>query len=67
MLKNNFLVSYLRYFNFFIQSNTITTKKIQMKISYNTLKKYIPELESPEKVAEKLILHSAEVEGIEKQ
>ncbi len=35
-----------------------------MKISYNTLKKYIPNIKSPEEVAEDLIMHTAEVEEI---
>ncbi len=35
-----------------------------MKISYNLLKKYIPELESPQQVAELLTMHTAEVEEI---
>lgn len=35
-----------------------------MKISYNVLKKYLPYLESPEKTAEDLIMHTAEVEDI---
>ncbi|MCP4523548.1 MAG: phenylalanine--tRNA ligase subunit beta [Candidatus Gracilibacteria bacterium] len=36
-----------------------------MKISYNVLKKYIPEIGTPEEVAQDLIMHTAEVEGIE--
>jgi len=35
-----------------------------MKISYNTLKKYIPNIKSVEEVAEDLIMHTAEVEEI---
>ncbi len=35
-----------------------------MKVSYNTLKKYIPNIKSVEKVAEDLIMHTAEVEEI---
>jgi phenylalanyl-tRNA synthetase beta chain len=35
-----------------------------MKISYNTLKKYIPNIKSAEDVAQDLIMHTAEVEEI---
>jgi len=35
-----------------------------MKISYNTLKKYIPNIKSAEEVAQDLIMHTAEVEEI---
>jgi phenylalanyl-tRNA synthetase beta chain len=35
-----------------------------MKVSYNVLKKYIPELESAEQVAKLLTMHTAEVEEI---
>ena len=35
-----------------------------MKISYKVLEKYLSKLESPEKVAEDLIMHTAEVEEI---
>jgi len=35
-----------------------------MKISYNTLKRYIPNIKSPEEVAQDLIMHTAEVEEI---
>lgn len=35
-----------------------------MKISYNTLKKYIPNIKSVEEVAQDLIMHTAEVEEI---
>jgi phenylalanyl-tRNA synthetase beta chain len=35
-----------------------------MKISYNTLKKYISNLKTPEEVAQDLIMHTAEVEEI---
>ena len=35
-----------------------------MKVSYNTLKKYIPNIKSVEQVAEDLIMHTAEVEEI---
>jgi phenylalanyl-tRNA synthetase beta chain len=38
-----------------------------MKISYNLLKKYIPELENPEQVAQLLTMHTAEVEEIIEQ
>jgi phenylalanyl-tRNA synthetase beta chain len=38
-----------------------------MKISYKVLKKYIPSIPSPEKIAEMLIMHTAEVEGIHSQ
>lgn len=38
-----------------------------MKISYNTLKKYIPNITSVEEVAEDLIMHTAEVEEIHYQ
>jgi len=35
-----------------------------MKISYNTLKKYIPNIKSPEEVAQDLVMHTAEVEEV---
>ncbi len=35
-----------------------------MKVSYKVLKKYIPDIPSPEKVAQMLIMHTAEVEEI---
>ncbi len=35
-----------------------------MKISYNTLKRYIPNIKSAEEVAQDLIMHTAEVEEI---
>ncbi len=35
-----------------------------MKISYNTLKRYIPDIKSPEELAQDLIMHTAEVEEI---
>jgi len=35
-----------------------------MKVSYNVLKSYFPELNSPEETAQKLIMHTAEVEDI---
>jgi hypothetical protein len=35
-----------------------------MKISYNTLKRYLPELHDVETVAQELIMHTAEVEEI---
>lgn len=35
-----------------------------MKISYNVLKNYIKNIETPEQIAEKLIMHTAEVEKI---
>ena len=35
-----------------------------MKVSHNVLKSYFPELNSPEETAQKLIMHTAEVEGI---
>ena len=35
-----------------------------MKISYKVLKKYIPDIESPEKVMQDLIMHVAEVEWV---
>ena len=35
-----------------------------MKISYNTLKRYIPNIKTPEEVAQGLIMHTAEVEEI---
>lgn len=35
-----------------------------MKVSYSVLKKYIPDIPSPEQVAEDLIMHTAEVEEI---
>jgi hypothetical protein len=35
-----------------------------MKVSYKVLKKYIPYLESAQKVADDLIMHTAEVEEI---
>ncbi len=38
-----------------------------MKVSYKVLKKYIPHIESPEKVAQDLIMHTAEVESIQDQ
>lgn len=36
-----------------------------MKISYNVLRQYIPDIASPEKVAQDLIMHCAEIESIE--
>lgn len=38
-----------------------------MKVSYKVLKKYIPDIKSPETVAQDLIMHTAEVEGIESE
>lgn len=38
-----------------------------MKVSYKVLKKYIPHIDTPEKVAEDLIMHTAEVEEIHSQ
>lgn len=38
-----------------------------MKVSYKVLKKYIPHIDSPEKVAQDLIMHTAEVEEIHSQ
>ena len=35
-----------------------------MKVSYNVLKKYLPELGGPEQIAELLTMHTAEVEEI---
>jgi hypothetical protein len=35
-----------------------------MKISYNNLKRYKKDLKSPEKLAENLVMHTAEVEEI---
>ena len=35
-----------------------------MKISYNTLKRYIPNIKNPEELAQDLIMHTAEVEEI---
>jgi hypothetical protein len=35
-----------------------------MKVSYNTLKKYIPNIKSVEDVAQDLIMHTAEVEEV---
>lgn len=35
-----------------------------MKVSYKVLKKYIPHIDSPQKVAQDLIMHTAEVEDI---
>ena len=35
-----------------------------MKISYNTLKKYIPNIKSAEEVAQDLVMHTAEVEEV---
>jgi hypothetical protein len=36
-----------------------------MKISYKVLQNYIKDLKSPEEVARDLVMHTAEVEGIE--
>jgi hypothetical protein len=36
-----------------------------MKISYKTLKRYIPDIENAEEIAQKLIMHTAEVEEIQ--
>ena len=38
-----------------------------MKVSYKVLKKYIPDITSPEQVAQDLIMHTAEVEDIESE
>lgn len=38
-----------------------------MKVSYKVLKKYIPDIKSPEDIAQDLIMHTAEVEGIENE
>lgn len=38
-----------------------------MKVSYKVLKKYIPNIKSPEEVAQDLIMHTAEVEEIYSQ
>jgi len=38
-----------------------------VKVSYKVLKKYIPHIDSPEKVAQDLIMHTAEVEDIHSQ
>lgn len=38
-----------------------------MKVSYSTIKEYLPYLGTPEEVAEDLIMHTAEVEEIESQ
>jgi phenylalanyl-tRNA synthetase beta chain len=35
-----------------------------VKVSYKVLKKYIPDIKSPEEVAQDLIMHTAEVEEI---
>ena len=35
-----------------------------MKVSYNTIKQYIPDVKSPEELAQDLIMHTAEVEEI---
>lgn len=35
-----------------------------MKVSYKVLKKYIPDIDSPEKIAQDLIMHCAEVEWV---
>jgi hypothetical protein len=35
-----------------------------VKISYKVLQEYIPDIEDVEKVAEKLVMHTAEVEEI---
>jgi phenylalanyl-tRNA synthetase beta chain len=34
-----------------------------VKVSYKVLKKYIPDIKSPEEVAQDLVMHTAEVEG----
>ena len=39
-------------------------KKKYMKVSYNTLKKYLPYIGTPEEVAEDLVMHTAEIEHI---
>jgi hypothetical protein len=38
-----------------------------VKVSYKVLKKYIPDIKSPEEVAQDLIMHTAEVEEIHSQ
>lgn len=38
-----------------------------MKVSYKVLKKYIPDIKSPEEIAQDLIMHTAEVEEIHSQ
>jgi hypothetical protein len=38
-----------------------------MKISYKVLKSYIKDIKSPEKVAEDLVMKTAEVESIHSQ
>lgn len=38
-----------------------------MKVSYKVLKKYLPEIKSPQEVANDLIMHTAEVEGVHTQ
>ncbi|NDK09933.1 phenylalanine--tRNA ligase subunit beta [Candidatus Gracilibacteria bacterium] len=38
-----------------------------MKVSYKVLKKYIPDIKSPEEVAQDLIMHTAEVEEMHSQ
>lgn len=35
-----------------------------MKVSYKVLKKYIPDIKTPQEVAQDLIMHTAEVEDI---
>jgi len=40
------------------------TKLIKMKISYKVLQKYIPDIKSPEELAQDLVMHTAEVEDI---
>jgi len=38
-----------------------------MKVSYKVLKKYLPNIKTPEEVANDLIMHTAEVEEIHTQ
>lgn len=38
-----------------------------MKVSYKVLKRYIPHIDTPEQIAQDLIMHTAEVEGIESE
>jgi hypothetical protein len=38
-----------------------------VKVSYKVLKKYIPDIKSPEDVAQDLIMHTAEVEELHSQ
>gem|GEM_PF-1725282 len=66
----NCLIEYLKILDFFLFFHILKLNLIiyykNMKISYNVLKKYIPQIKKVEEIARDLVMHTAEVEEIQK-